>query len=126
MHKGRFPGFVTNKLSHFGLFTRPSGPEKINLLQKRRIISSSGSVALAHLPPSDKTNGDGKKSPPSQVGVGDVQFLLTIQCFEINFIRSVLAKLVNWAIHSGKIYISDGGNILIKEVKEESFKIQKL
>ena len=32
-------------------------------------------------------------------------------------IRSVLAKLVNWAIHCGKIYISDRGNILFREVK---------
>ena len=32
-------------------------------------------------------------------------------------IRSVLAKLVNWAIHCGKIYISEGGNILLREVR---------
>ena len=38
-------------------------------------------------------------------------------------LRSVLAKLVNWAILCGKLYISDGGSILIREASE---KIQSL
>ena len=34
-------------------------------------------------------------------------------------LRSVLAKLVNWAILCGKLYISDGGSILIREASEK-------
>ena len=42
-------------------------------------------------------------------------------------LRSVLAKLVNWAILCGKLYISDGGSILIREASEniQSLNIMK-
>ena len=59
-------------------------------------------------------NDHRKKSTPAQVvGAQWVQhfFLKTT-------LRSVLAKLVNWAILCGKLYISDGGSILIREASK--------